>query len=106
MGVLLQFFEYKMSYYADAPDHQEMLSSLAIANQFSMKELEENRTGKITDAQRMKLIIRSVTPVAGALLTCIGWSLFLYVLHLFHLDSIFLFSGMAVRMMLLKSAII
>jgi hypothetical protein len=106
MGILLQFFEYKMSYYADAPDHQEILSSLAIANQFSMKELEENRTGKITDAQRMKLMIRSVTPVAGALLTCTGWSLFLYVLHVFHIDSIVMLSGMGVRMMLLKAAII
>src|SRR6185369_14356128 len=95
-----------MSYYADAPDHKEMLSSLAIANQFSMKELEENRTGKITDAQRMKLIIRSVTPVVGALLTCIGWSLFLYVLHLFHIDSLILYSSIGVRMMLLKAAII
>src|SRR4051812_5591295 len=57
-------------------------------------------------AQRMRLIIRAATPGVSALLTCLGWSLFLYVLHLFHVDTIILLSGIGARMMLLKGAII
>lgn len=65
-----------MSYieYVTADSESENpLQDLASANHFSMADLEANRSGKISDAQWMRLLLRAIQPVrytGGALL---GW---------------------------------
>ncbi len=94
------------NYNADAPDHNELLASLASANNFSMDELTANRAGKMTEAQKVRLSIQSVRPVAGALLTCMGWAIFLYGLHWLRIDTLILSLRFGVRMMIVKVAVI
>ena len=90
------------AYNADAPSPEEMLENLARANQFTKEQLAENRAGGITDAQKTKLMIQSVKPVVKALLTCIGWSLFLYLLHVLGILGIIFGISFGMRGMLLK----
>ncbi|MGJ5819195.1 hypothetical protein [Paludibaculum fermentans] len=72
-----------MSYieYVTSDDHvKDMLPDLAKANQFSMEDLKQNRTGRISDAQWMRLLFRALRPVrytGGALL---GWLLCCFII--------------------------
>jgi len=67
----------------------------------------ENRAGKITDAQRAKLMMQSVKPVVRALLTCLGWSVFLYILHVVGILGLIFGMGIGgIRMMLMKIILI
>jgi hypothetical protein len=76
-----------MSYiqYVTAGDHhhfEDPLPGLARANCFTMAELEQNRQGKISDGQWMRLLFRALQPVkytGGALA---GWLFFCYLVKL------------------------
>jgi hypothetical protein len=73
-----------MSYleYVTADHHfEDPLPDLARANHFTMADLEQNRAGKISDAQWMRLLLRALQPVrytGGALL---GWLLCCFVVR-------------------------
>jgi hypothetical protein len=60
-------------------DFEDPLPNLARANGFTMTDLEQNRNGKISDTQWMRLLLRALQPVrytGGALL---GWLLCCFV---------------------------
>ncbi len=75
-----------MSYsdYVTSDDHYEdPLPEMARANRFTMADLEQNRNGKISDAQWVRLLLRALQPVrytGGALL---GWLLCCFVVKTF-----------------------
>jgi hypothetical protein len=75
-----------MSYieYVTADNQSENpLQDLAQANQFTMADLESNRSGKISDTQWFRLLLRAMQPVrysGGALL---GWLLCCFVVKTF-----------------------
>ncbi len=60
-------------------NYEDPLPDLARANHFTMADLELNRSGKISDTQWMRLLLRAVQPVrytGGALL---GWLICCFV---------------------------
>jgi hypothetical protein len=60
-------------------NYEDPLPDLARANRFTMADLELNRSGKISDTQWMRLLLRALQPVrytGGALL---GWLLCCFV---------------------------
>jgi hypothetical protein len=63
-----------MSYigYADH-DFEDPLPKLARANQFTMADLEQNRKGKISEAQWMHLLLRALQPVGYTGGALVGW---------------------------------
>jgi hypothetical protein len=74
-----------MSYieYVTADNLENRLPDLARANGFTMADLEQNRNGKISDAQWMRLLARALQPIrytGGALL---GWLLVCYIIKTF-----------------------
>ena len=75
-----------MSYseYVTSDDHfEDPLEKLARANRFTPADLEQNRNGKISDTQWMRLLLRPLKPVrytGGALL---GWLLCCFVVQTF-----------------------
>jgi len=75
-----------MSYseYVTSDDHfEDPLEKLARANRFTVADLEQNRNGKISDTQWMRLLLRPLKPVrytGGALL---GWLLCCFVVQTF-----------------------
>ena len=55
-----------MSYseYVTSDDHfEDPLEKLARANRFTLADLEQNRNGKISDTQWMRLLLRPLKPV-------------------------------------------
>jgi hypothetical protein len=68
-----------IEYVTTAHDVENPLPELARTNHFTMADLEQNRQGKISDAQWMRLLLRALQPVrytGGALL---GWLLCCWV---------------------------
>ncbi|QOY89995.1 hypothetical protein [Paludibaculum fermentans] len=62
-----------IEYVTSGDPANDVLPELARTNQFSMEDLQQNRAGRISDAQWMRLLFRSLRPVrytGGALL---GW---------------------------------
>jgi hypothetical protein len=66
-----------IEYVTTGQQAQNPLPDLAKANRFTMADLEQNRDGKISDAQWMRLLLRAIQPVrytggalAGWLLCC------------------------------------
>ena len=113
-----------MSYieYVTADHLEDPLPGLARANCFTMADLEQNRNGKISDAQWMRLLLRALQPIrytGGALL---GWLLVCFVvktliphivlffLSMFGRNFFFIFGGVtlacvgALLLSVLKSA--
>jgi hypothetical protein len=71
-----------IEYITEDPGPENPLEDLARTNRFSMADLEQNRAGKISDAQWFHLLIRAVEPVrhtGGALL---GWLLCCFVVKM------------------------
>src|SRR5260370_22516157 len=68
-----------LEYITADENYEDPLPDLARANHFTMADLELNRSGKISDTQWMRLLLRAVQPVrytGGALL---GWLLCCFV---------------------------
>jgi hypothetical protein len=54
-------------------EFEDPLAELARANHFTMADLEKNRNGKISDAQRMRLWLRPLKPVRYTGAALLGW---------------------------------
>jgi hypothetical protein len=77
-----------------APDADELLTNLALANGFSKAELADNRAGKISDGQMMKLMMAALRPVFHAGKALVGWLLFVLVIRTFVPDLLIWFASM------------
>jgi hypothetical protein len=60
-----------------------LLDDFAEANQFTEEDLLTNRTKKISNAQMLRLGIQAMRPFFSALVTLIGWLIFVQVLRSF-----------------------
>lgn len=65
------------------PSKEEMLADLTKANGFTEADLAQNRAGKISDAQFLKLVRQALRPVLGSGGTLLGWLLFSWIIREF-----------------------
>jgi hypothetical protein len=62
---------------------ENVISDFADANQFTEEDLETNRDNKISNGQMVRLAIQAMRPFFSALITLIGWLIFVQVLRTF-----------------------
>src|SRR5689334_25108895 len=77
-----------------APDANELLTTLAKANNFTMAELADNRNGKISNAQMTKLTFKALRPVLHAGKALIGWLMFVIIVRTFVPDFVIWITSM------------
>lgn len=71
-----------MSYieYVTSEDYgKDTLTELARTNQFTLKDLEQNRSGRISDGQWVRLLSRAMAPVKYSGIALLGWLLACFV---------------------------
>jgi hypothetical protein len=62
---------------------EDLLPVLAKANEFTMEELAENRAGRISNQQMVKVARKALKPFETSAKALIGWLLFLLVIRTF-----------------------
>lgn len=62
---------------------QNLINDFAVANDFSEEDLQTNRLNKISNSQMLRLGVQAMKPFFSALITLVGWLIFVEVLRMF-----------------------